>query len=478
MKKNYDVIIIGGGPGGYVAAIRACQLGLRTALIEEKHWGGVCLHWGCIPTKALLKSSSFFHAAHTLGQFGVSVENIVAEITTMVQRSRAVSHQLSQGLQGLLQKNGMDLFQARGQIQKRSGPDYKILLSNQQTLQSPNIILATGARPRSIFSPDLGLWSYREAMMPEKIPTSLLIVGAGAIGIEFASFYSALGTKVTVVEQAKTILALEDEEIRDLAYKSFVKEGIHFHLSCTIERVEKISHGSASGSFAVKIRSKEGKIEDWQGEKVLLAIGVIGNTENLGLEHTKVRVKDGHIVVHGTGQTEEQGMYAIGDVAGPPWLAHKASHEGVICVESIAGRPSHPLDPMQIPGCVYSAPQIASIGLTEHQAKEKGIPIRVGRSPFVANGQALAQGETTGLVKVLFHETTGELLGAHMVGYNVSELIQGFSIAKALEATDEALQRVIFPHPTLSEVMHEAILDACGQSIHYFRDCIRNEITK
>jgi dihydrolipoamide dehydrogenase len=465
MTKPFDVAIIGGGPGGYVAAIRAKQLGLSTALIESEHLGGICLNWGCIPTKALLKSSHLFHMAHTLHHFGISTGSIQVEIKSMVERSRGIANQLAAGIQTLLKKNGVEVFKAFGRLEGKTGDCHRIGLSDKdgraQTLESKNVILATGARPRTLFSQDLGLWSSREAMLPQSIPASLLVIGAGAIGIEFASFYAALGTQVTVVEQSASILPVEDSEISQIAQKELVRQGIHFHTQSTVQTVLSDKKG-----YEALIKGPQDHV--WKGERILIAIGVVGNTENLGLEGTKVKVHQGNIVTHHCSHTDEPGVYAIGDVAGAPWLAHKASHEGMICVESIAGMNPHPLHPHLIPGCVYSSPQIASIGLTEKQALDRG-DIKVGRFPFAANGQALSQGESTGLVKVIFDKTTGELLGAHMVGHQVSELISSLTIAKTMEATEQDLKHVIFPHPTLSEMIHEAVLDADGQALHIFR---------
>lgn len=484
-KDSFDVIVIGGGPGGYVAAIRAAQLGLRTALVEGKHLGGVCLNWGCIPTKALLKSAAMLSSATHMESFGISLPlgDIGINLDTMVQRSRQLANQLQSGIKGLLAKNGVSVFSAWARFEpigashsaglnpdsSNSSAEHTLRLTNLDGqvghLSGKNIIIATGARARTLFSDDLGVWSAQHAMTPSTLPKSILIIGAGAIGIEFASFYRTLGSQVTVIEQSETILPIEDSEIVDIALKSFVQQGMVIQTLSTVNHVVK----NQDESYTATIKNlKTGVETSWTGERVLVAIGVIGNTENLSLENTAVRVEKGHIVTHAHHTTDELGVYAIGDVAGAPWLAHKASHDGISCIEYIAGLATHPGDKTLIPGCTYSMPQIASIGLTEKDAGEKG-PIKVGRFPFSANGQAMAYGETTGLVKVIFDQKTGELLGAHMVGAGVSELIQGFVIAKTLQATEADLQRVIFPHPTFSEMMHEAVLDADTMALHMFR---------
>ncbi len=524
-KEPFDVIIIGGGPGGYVAAIRAAQLGLKTALVEGKHLGGVCLNWGCIPTKALLKSASMLASASHMKSFGLTLPSgdISIDLDVMVQRSRQLASTLQSGIKGLLAKNGVSVFSAWASFESisaglnkspipphglqstadllalsnpatgslgqnaekdsgagacptnvhfdtpRSSALHTLRLTNQDQetghLFGKNIVIATGARARTLFPDDLGIWSAPQAMTPEKRPTSILIIGAGAIGIEFASFYRTLGTDVTVVEQSDTILPIEDAEIVAIAAKSFIKQGMILETGCTVNHVVK----NQDESYTATIKNlKTGAEKSWTGERILVAIGVIGNTESLGLDHTAVRTEKGHIVTHAHHTTDELGVYAIGDVAGAPWLAHKASHEGIACIEYIAGLKTHPSDPSLIPGCTYSMPQIASIGLTEHAAAAQGA-IKVGRFPFSANGQAMAYEESTGLVKVIFDEKTGELLGAHMVGAGVSELIQGFVIAKTMQATEADLQRVIFPHPTFSEMMHEAVLDADNMGLHLFR---------
>jgi dihydrolipoamide dehydrogenase len=473
--EPFDILVIGGGPGGYVAAIRAAQLGLKTALVEGQHLGGVCLNWGCIPTKALLKSASMVSATSHLAEFGITLPKgqLTLNIQTMVQRSRTIAGQLQAGVKGLLAKNGVRVFSAWAKFYN-SRPNngihsIEITDSSGKTgiLRSKNVILATGARARTLFPDDLGVWSAKEAMLPESIPESLLIIGAGAIGVEFASFYNAVGSKVTLVEQSNRILPVEDAEIVSIAHNDFIKQGLEIETESGVKDVQKHKNGSYTAKI---VNHKTGEEKIWSGDRLLVAIGVVGNTEKLGLEFTSVQVTKGHIVTHAHNTTDELGVYAIGDVAGAPWLAHKASHEGISCVEYIAGLNPHPMmDTTLIPGCTYSMPQIASIGLTEQSAAEKG-KIKVGRFPFSANGQAMAYGESTGLVKVIFDSETGELLGAHMVGAGVSELIQGFAIAKSMQATEADLKHVIFPHPTFSEMMHEAVLDADSMALHLFRN--------
>lgn len=480
-NPSHDLIILGGGPGGYVAAIRAAQLGMNVALVEAADLGGTCLNWGCIPTKALLKSSQLFYKAQELLQYGIQVSDVIADLGAMVRRSREVAQKLSRGIQGLLKKNKVTVYKGWGHLHGKRGDQFCLQVfpiihgsSGLDTvppsleLFAPRVIIASGSRSRTLpFIPsELKVWSAVEAMIPESIPSSLLILGAGAIGIEFASFYNALGTKVTVVEQGPRILLTEDREIADLAMREFEHQGIRFVTQHTVQSLD----AAPEGFTAVLKDCSETPIPEaflsWTGERVLLAIGTLGNTEYMGLEHTQAEIRSTRLVVNAHMETAEPGLYAIGDVTAGPWLAHKASHEGILCVEAMAGLPVHPLDITRIPGCVYSFPQLASIGLNEEQARHLGHTVKVGRFPFMANGQALAQGETVGLIKTLFDANTGELLGAHMLGNGVTELIQGFAIAKTLEATEEDLRHVIFPHPTLSEMMHEAILDADGKALH------------
>ncbi|MEI8295389.1 MAG: dihydrolipoyl dehydrogenase [Alphaproteobacteria bacterium] len=463
MTKS-DVIIIGGGPGGYVAAIRGRQLGLSVTLIEKEHLGGVCLNWGCIPTKALLRSAEIAHMLHQAADFGFEIAPPQINLAKMVDRSRKIAAQLSGGIRHLMKKNQVTVVEGHAQLVKAGHVRVTAQDGTSSELQASHIILATGARPRALpnIEPDGKLiWTSREAMVPERLPKSMLIVGSGAIGIEFASFYRALGTEVTVLEIQNRILPPEDEEISTYAQKAFEKQGIKFLLESQIVSLHK-----HKDNLDVKIKTPQGE-STLTVDRLLLAVGIVGNTENLGLEATKVRVEKSHIITGEWGQTDEPSIYAIGDIAGPPWLAHKGSHEGIACIEKIAQVPgAHPLKHENIPGCTYSIPQIASIGLTEAHAKETGLAIKVGRFPFRANGKALALGESEGLVKVIFAEKTGKLLGAHMVGHEVTELIQGFAIAKTGELTEAELMQTIFPHPTLSEMIHESVLDAFGRAIH------------
>jgi dihydrolipoamide dehydrogenase len=464
MAEEFDVIIVGGGPGGYVAAIRAAQLKLKVAVVEGKHLGGICLNWGCIPTKALLRSAEINHLLHNLDEFGFSAENVKFDLGKIVARSRGVSKQLASGVAHLLKKNKVTVFDGFGRLM--GGGNLAVSREGKPVAQlhSKHIILATGARPRQIPGLEVDgkqIWSYFEAMVPTAMPKSLLIMGSGAIGIEFASFYRNLGADVTVVEMMDRILPVEDAEISALARKAFEKQGIKILTSATVKGAMK-----GPDSVAVTVEAG-GKTQVFTVEKVISAVGIVGNVENLGLEGTKVKVERTHIVVDGYGRTGEPGVYAIGDVAGPPWLAHKASHEGVVCVEAIAGKNPHPFETWNIPGCTYARPQVASVGLTEAKAKEAGHEVKVGRFPFIGNGKAIAMGEPEGLIKTVFDAKTGALLGAHMIGAEVTEMIQGYVIARQLETTEVELMETIFPHPTVSEAMHESVLDAYGQVIHF-----------
>lgn len=463
--KTVDLIVIGGGPGGYVAAIRGAQLGMKVAVVEANHLGGICLNWGCIPTKALLRSSEINHLLHNLEQFGFTAKEVSFDIKKIVARSRGVASQLSKGIQHLLKKNKVEVFDGWGKL---AGQGKVTVEKDGKTiagLSAKHIIIATGARPRVLpgLEPDgKQVWTYKEAMVPEAMPKSLLVVGSGAIGIEFASFYRNLGAEVTVVEVMDRILPVEDEEISAFAHKAFEKQGMKLITGAKVTKLDKTAK-----SVTATIETARGK-QEITVEKVIMAVGVVGNTENIGLEKTKVKIDRGHIVTNEWLATDEPGIYAIGDVTAPPWLAHKASHEGVICVEKIAGlKDVHPMKKENIPGCTYCSPQIASVGLTEKAAKEKGYKIKVGRFPFIGNGKAIALGEPEGLVKTIFDEKTGELLGAHMVGAEVTEMIQGYGIAKTLETTELDLMHTIFPHPTLSEMMHESVLNAYGKAIHF-----------
>ncbi len=465
MNDTFDIAVLGGGPGGYVAAIRSAQLGMKTALIESQHLGGICLNWGCIPTKALLRTAELYRNFEESEKFGITVSGLSFDIEKIVKRSRNVAGRLSEGISHLLNKNSVKVFEARGALSGSGKLSLEDKNGVQTNLSCNNIIIATGARPRVLkgLEPDGKLvWSYKEAMTPDLVPDSLLVIGSGAIGIEFASFFNTFGCKVTVVEMLSNILPAEDEEISSFAKGKFEKQGIDIMTSSQVLNLVK---GDNKVSAIIETNGK--RIEK-EFDRVIVAVGVVGNTEELGLETTKVQVADGgYIQTNNWGCTDEPHVYAIGDVAGPPWLAHKASHEGIVCVENISGNGSHSLNKENIPGCTYCHPQIASIGLTEAQAKEAGREIRVGRFPFLGNGKAIALGEDQGIVKTIFDSVTGELLGAHMVGSEVTELVQGFSISKTLEATELELIHTVFPHPTLSEMMHESVLDAYGRAIHF-----------
>jgi len=466
MTDNYDIAIIGAGPGGYVAAIRAAQLGMKTAIIEREQLGGICLNWGCIPTKALLRSSELYHLMGRAGEFGLVADNLRFDLAKIVERSRKIADQLASGVAFLMQKNKIAVMRGTGRLQ---GEGRIAMMAGDGAslpgIDAKHIIVATGARAKALSGrqPDGRLiWTYKEAMVPPSLPKSLLVVGSGAIGIEFASFYRTLGADVTVVEMLDRILPSEDAEISTLARKAFTRQGIKIH---TLTTVSTLAPGS--DTVTATLKQADGATETVGVDRVILAVGITGNVEGLGLEEQGVRIDRGHIVVDEWCRTGVPGLYAIGDVVGPPWLAHKASHEGVLCVETIAGVENvHPLDTGNIPACTYCWPQVASVGLTEAAARASGHELKVGRFPFSANGKAIAQGDTEGLIKTIFDAKTGALLGAHMIGAEVTELIQGFAIAKTLETTEEELMRTIFPHPTLSEMMHESVLDAYGRAIH------------
>jgi dihydrolipoamide dehydrogenase len=464
-EQSFDLIVVGGGPGGYVAAIRAAQLKMNVALVESTHLGGICLNWGCIPTKALLRTSEINHLLHNLDAFGFKADNVSFDLKKIVERSRKVAAQLSGGVKFLLKKNKVTVFDGHAKLAGKGKLKVEKDGKSVADLAAKHIMLATGARARSLpgLEPDGKLiWTYKEAMIPPTMPKSLLVVGSGAIGIEFASFYRNLGAAVTVVEVMDRVLPVEDEEISAFARKQFEKQGMKILTSATVKQLKK---GADTVTATVE---SGGKSQDITVERVILAVGIVGNVENIGLEGTKVKVEKTHVVVNEWLETGEPGVYAIGDLVGPPWLAHKASHEGVICVEKIAGvKDLHPLDVSRIPGCTYCMPQVASVGLTEKTAKEKGYQVKVGRFPYVGNGKAIAMGETEGMVKTIFDAKTGELLGAHMIGAEVTELIQGYGVAKTLETTEAELMHAVFPHPTLSEMMHEAVLDAYGRAIHF-----------
>ncbi|SKA33821.1 dihydrolipoyl dehydrogenase [Consotaella salsifontis] len=483
MADTYDILVIGGGPGGYVAAIRAAQLGFKTAVVEREHLGGICLNWGCIPTKALLRSAEIFHYAENAQNYGLVIDKPKADVGDVVKRSRGVSAQLNGGVAYLMKKNKIDVIWGEAKITKagKGGP-VEVLVGKpskpavqpqnpvpkgvlgEGSYKAKHVIVATGARPRVLpgIEPDGDrIWTYFEAMKPSAMPKSLIVMGSGAIGIEFASFYRTMGAEVTVIELLPQILPVEDAEIAALARKRFEKQGIKILTDAKVAKVEKTGDG-----LAVTVEAKGGKTETLKAERLISAVGVQANSENLGLEALGVTIERGIIKADGFGQTNVEGIYAIGDVAGPPMLAHKAEHEGTICVEAIKGLHPHPMKKTQIPGCTYCQPQIASVGLTEAKAKDSGRKIKVGRFPFTANGKAIALGEPDGLVKTIFDADTGELLGAHMVGAEVTELIQGFVVAMGLETTEEDLMHTVFPHPTLSEMMHESVLDAFGRVIH------------
>jgi dihydrolipoamide dehydrogenase len=461
---SFDVVVVGGGPGGYVAAIRASQLGLKVAVVENEHLGGICLNWGCIPTKALLRVSEIRHTLDRLGDFGLSAKDVKVDLKKVVAYSRKVAGQLTTGVGFLMKKNKVPVFDGYGRL--AGGGRLSVTKDGKEiaTLQAKHIILATGARARTLpgLEPDgKMIWTYREAMVPDIQPKSLLVIGSGAIGMEFASFFSDLGSDVTVVEILPRVLPVEDEEISAFALKQFKKQGMTIHTGASVTSL------AAKGKKVEATIEKGGKSETKSFDRAILAVGIVGNTEDIGLDGTKVEVDRGHIKTDQWMATGEPGVYAIGDVTGPPWLAHKASHEGVLCVEKIAGVEGvHPLDTTKVPGCTYCRPQVASVGLTEAAAKEQGHETKIGRFPFIGNGKAIALGEPEGMVKTVFDAKTGELLGAHMIGTEVTELIQGYAIARTLEGTEEDLIATIFPHPTLSEMMHESVLDAYGRVIH------------
>ena len=458
---QFDLVVVGGGPGGYVAAIRAAQLGLRTALVEKAQLGGICLNWGCIPTKALLRSADVLRLISEASRFGIKVAPPEPDLPAMVARSREVAAQLQRGVTHLMKKNGVTVLQGHAKLHGRG--TLQITGANgASSVTAKHILLATGARARvlpGLEADGKSLWSYREALTPTAVPKHLVVIGGGAIGIEFASFYHALGAEVSVVEMAERILPVEDAEISAYVGDALRQQGIKLFTGCKLQSSKKLGNDW-------QLTLEGSRQETLTADVVLTAAGIVGNVEQLGLEGTGVRVEKTHIVTDAYGATGEPGVYAIGDVTGAPWLAHKASHEAIICIEQIAGLHPHPLDVSKIPACTYSHPQVASIGLTEVQAKAGGRQIRVGKFPFAANGKAIALGATGGFVKVVFDAASGELLGAHMAGDDVTEMIHGYAIARELEATEEDLMQTIFPHPTQSEAMHEAVLAAYGRALH------------
>ena len=461
-SNSFDVVVVGAGPGGYVAAIRAAQLGLKTAIVEREHMGGICLNWGCIPTKAMLRSSEVFHLMHRAKEFGLGAEEISFDLNAVVSRSRGVAKQLNQGVGYLMKKNNVQVFMGAASL-----ADNKTVLvkteKETQKLTAKNVILATGARARELpgleAEGDL-VWTYKHALTPSRMPKKLLVIGSGAIGIEFASFYNTLGAETTVVEVLDRILPVEDSEIAGFAKKQFVKQGMIIREKATVKKLER-----KSGKVIAHIEQDK-KVEKHEFDTVISAVGIVGNVENLGLENLGVKIDRTHVVTDEFCRTSAKGVFAIGDLAGAPWLAHKASHEGTMVAELIAGQKPHAVDPNSIAGCTYCHPQIASVGMTEAQAKDAGHDIKVGRFPFIGNGKAIALGEPEGMVKTIFDAKSGELLGAHMVGAEVTELIQGYIVSRKLETTEQDLMETVFPHPTLSEMMHESVLDAFNRAVH------------
>jgi len=455
MADSYDLIVLGSGPGGYVAAIRASQLGLKTAIVEREKLGGICLNWGCIPTKALLRTSEINHYLTHASAYGLSAEKVGFDLARIVERSRKVAGQLNAGVKGLMKKNKVAVVEGEGVITGKGK-----LKVGEQELAAKHIVIATGARARDLpFAKADGtrIWTYRHAMVPKEMPTRLLVIGSGAIGVEFASFYSDMGAEVTIVEMLERILPVEDEEVSAFVHKALAKQGMTIHVGSGVDKLEATKTG-------VKAAIKGAGEAEFS--HAIVAIGIVPNSEGIGLEALGVKTDRGHIVTDGYGRTNVEGVYAIGDVCGPPWLAHKASHEGVVCVEAIAGLKPHKFETWNIPGCTYSRPQVASVGLTEAAAKAAGKKVRIGKFPFIGNGKAIALGEAEGFVKTVFDAGTGELLGAHMVGAEVTELIQGYVVARQLETTEAELMETVFPHPTLSEMMHESVLDAYGRVLH------------
>ena len=463
MAQNFDVVVIGAGPGGYVAAIRAAQLGLKVACIEREHLGGICLNWGCIPTKAMLRSAEVYHLMHRAKDFGLKADGIGYDLDAVVKRSRGVAKQLSGGIGHLFKKNKVTVIMGEAKLAGKGRVTVKTDKGTEE-VTAKSIILATGARARELpgLEPDGKLvWNYKHALVPPHMPKRLLVIGSGAIGIEFASFFNTLGAKTTVVEVMDRVLPVEDAEISAFAKKQFVKQGMTIMEKAAVKKLDR------KGDTVTAHIEVGGKVETQEFDTVISAVGIVGNTEGLGLEEAGIKIDRTHVITDEYCRTGVEGVYAIGDLAGAPWLAHKASHEGVMVAELIAGKHPHPIKPGSIAGCTYCHPQVASVGLTEAKAKEQGLDIKVGRFPFVGNGKAIALGEPEGMIKTVFDAKTGELLGAHMVGAEVTELIQGYVIGRQLETTEQDLMETVFPHPTLSEMMHEAVLDAYGRAIHF-----------
>ena len=460
--KSFDLIVIGAGPGGYVAAIRGAQLGLSVAIVEREHLGGICLNWGCIPTKALLRSSEVFHLMQRASEFGLKADNIGYDLEAVVKRSRKVAGQLSGGIGHLMKKNKVSVFMGAATLAGKGKVSVKSK-DGEETLTAKNIVLATGARARNLPGLEADgkrVWMYKDALQPPHMPKKLLVIGSGAIGIEFASFYNTLGADTTVVEGMDRILPVEDEEISKFAKKQFEKQGMKIMQKAVVKQLDR-----ADDKVTAHIETG-GKVTKHEFDTVISAVGIVGNVEDLGLEDLGVKIDRTHVVTDEYCRTGVEGLYAIGDIAGAPWLAHKASHEGVMVAELIAGQHAHPVKPESIAGCTYCHPQVASVGYTEAKAKELGFDVKVGRFPFIGNGKAIALGEPEGMIKTVFDAKTGELLGAHMVGAEVTELIQGYVVGRQLETTEEDLMNTVFPHPTLSEMMHESVLDAYGRVIH------------
>jgi dihydrolipoamide dehydrogenase len=464
MADTYDLIVLGSGPGGYVSAIRASQLGMKVAIVERERLGGICLNWGCIPTKALLRTSEVYHYMTHADAYGLKADNVGFDLGKIVDRSRKVAGQLNAGVKGLMKKNKVTVVEGFGTL---TGKGKLSVKQGDKTVElaAKHIMVATGARARDLpFAKADGkrIWTYRHAMVPEVMPTKLLVIGSGAIGVEFASFYNDMGADVTIVEMLDRILPVEDAEVSDFMTKALTKQGIKILTKSGLEKLEPGANGVTAA-----IKGADGKVTSTEFSHAIVAIGIVPNTENIGLEALGVQTERGHIKVDGYGRTNVEGIYAIGDVTGAPWLAHKASHEGIVCVEKIAGQNPHPFETWNIPGCTYSRPQVASVGLTEAKAKDAGHDVKVGKFPFIGNGKAIALGEAEGFIKTVFDAKTGELLGAHMVGAEVTELIQGYVIARQLETTEHELMETVFAHPTLSEMMHESTLSAYGRALHF-----------